>query len=233
MTSEQVVTYPLAQGVRSPEAPDPNIHSPELFAQAYAQRDWRHYRWLVAVCVEHGEPGLIVDLGAGLGFFVEACVRYGLPCVGLEGSEDAIDMAKKRYPMEIRHHYLSRPLPFDGESVAVVVCNQTIEHLTPQIARHLLRESYRVLRRSGLLAIYSPCRYEPTQAAEPTHINLYTPRRLRAEVMEASFRQYKAVDFARPILGKGKVTRAIATLALRLTSWEMLSASANCLAYKT
>ena len=40
---------------------DSNIHSPELFVQAYGQRDWRHYRWLVSVCVEQSEPGLIVD----------------------------------------------------------------------------------------------------------------------------------------------------------------------------
>src|SRR5438552_14373106 len=85
--------------VSSAEIVDPNIHSPEAFAQAYGQRDWRHYRWLVAVCVEHAEPGLVVDVGAGLGLFVEACLRYGLPCVGLEGSVYAVETARQRFSM--------------------------------------------------------------------------------------------------------------------------------------
>lgn len=232
MNTGRLVTIATSESLRSGATPDPNIHSPEDLVQVYAERDWRHYRWLVAVCVEHAEPGLIVDIGAGLGFFVEACARYGLPCVGLEGSAYAVGTARGRFDVDVRHQYLSQPLPFDDGTIAAVVCNQTIEHLPPEIARHVLGESHRVLRQHGLLAIYSPSRYEPTQAAEPGHINLYTPRRLRAEVTAAGFAEYRAVDFARPIFGKSRAMRTAANLLLKLTGWPVLSASANCLAFK-
>lgn len=232
MTVGGAVTAVTRESLRSGMTPDPNIHSPEALVEAYAGRDWRHYRWLVAVCVEHAEPGLIVEVGAGLGFFVEACARYGLPCVGLEGSAYAVGTARQRFDVDMRHQYLSQPLPFDDETIAAVVCNQTIEHLPPEIARHVLGESHRVLRQHGLLAIFSPGCYEPTQAAEAGHINLYTPRRLREQVTAAGLVEYRAVDFARPIFGKSPAMRTAANLLLKLTRWSVLSASANCLAFK-
>jgi len=211
---------------------DPNIHSADDFARAYTGRDWRAYRWLVAVCVEHGDPGPILDIGAGTGLFVEACQRYGLTCVGLEGSADAVEAARSRYPVDVRQHFLSRPLPFEDAAFSVAVCNQTIEHLTPEIARNVLRESLRVLRPRGLLAIYSPCRHDPVQAAEPTHINLYTPAKLREVVVAEGFTKYRAIDDARPVFGTSRPMRVLASLIFRVSKWDMLSESANCLAHK-
>jgi SAM-dependent methyltransferase len=209
-----------------------NLHTPELFEQAYAGRTWRDYRWLVAVCVREADPGLVVDVGAGLGFFVEACGRYGLRCVGLEGSGYAVEAARQRYPMDIRQHRLERPFPSDLEGAAVVVCNQTIEHLETTVADHVLREAYRVLRPGGLLLVTSPCYYNRRQRMEQTHINLYTPTRLRAAVLGAGFRRYLANNTPRPILGKGRLGRWLVRMAFRGWPADWLSDSADCLAYK-
>ena len=208
------------------------LHPPELFERAYADRTWRDYRWLVALCVREGDQGLIVDIGAGLGFFVEACGRYGLRCVGLEGSGHAVETACRRYPMDIRQHLLERPFPADLEGAAVAVCNQTIEHLEATVADHVLRETHRILRPGGLLVITSPCYYNQQQHAEPTHINLYTPSRLRAAVLAAGFGRYVATDTPRPILGTGRLGRWAARMAFRIWSADWLSDSADCLAYK-
>jgi len=213
-------------------APDTNIHSPSDFERDYSRRDWRFYRDQVATCVARAEPGPILDAGAGLGFFVEACQRYGLRCTGLEGSEHAVRLARSRYPIDIRQHYLSHPWPFSDATFSAVVCNQTIEHLTPPIAETVLRESFRVLRPGGLLAISSPCLYDPIQAAELTHINLYTPARLRAEVSAAGFGNYCAYDSPRLLLGDSRPMEVL----LKIVFWPMpldfLSVSANCFAYK-
>ena len=212
--------------------PVPNLHTPELFEQAYADRTWRDYRTLVALCVREAEPGLIVDVGAGLGFFVEACGRYGLPCVGLEGSGYAIEVAQGRYPMDIRQHLLERPFPGNLEGAAAVVCNQTIEHLEAKVADHVLREAHRVLRPGGLLVVTSPCYHNRKQRTEATHINLYTPTRLRATVLRAGFGRYVATDTPRPILGTGRVGRWVVGTAFRVWPADWLSDSADCLAYK-
>jgi SAM-dependent methyltransferase len=175
---------------------------------------------------------LVVDVGAGLGFFVEACGRYGLRCVGIEGSAYAVEAALRRSPMDIRQHRLEQPFPADLEGAAVVVCNQTIEHLETAVADHVLREAYRVLRPGGLLVVTSPCYYNRGQRKEQTHINLYTPGRLRAAVLSAGFRRYVANDIPRQILGKGRLGRWLVRMAFRVWPADWLSDSADCLAYK-
>jgi hypothetical protein len=88
------------------------------------------------------------------------------------------------------------------------------------------------LRPGGMLAVYSPCAYEPTQVLEPGHINLYTPTRLRRAVLCAGFTRYRAVDFARPIFGSSPWCRLASRIAFRIARHDRLSASANCIAYR-
>ncbi len=209
-----------------------NLHTPELFERGYAHRTWRDYRWLVALCVRESDPGLIVDIGAGLGFFVEASERYGLQCVGLEGSAYAVQVARRRYPMDIREHLLERTFPADLEGAAVVVCNQTLEHVEAAVADHVLREAYRILRPGGLLVVTSPCYHNPQERREATHINLYTPTRLRAAVLDAGFCRYVATDSPRSILGTSRLARWLVRAAFRIWPADWLSDSADCLAYK-
>jgi SAM-dependent methyltransferase len=228
-----VATRPRREAEReAPLEPDLNIHSPSDFERDYSGRNWRFYRDLVAECVARAEPGPILDVGAGLGFFVEACQRYGLRCTGLEGSDYAVRLARGRYPVDMRQHYLSRPWPFSEGTFSVVVCNQTIEHLTPTTAEIVLRESFRVLRPGGLLIIASPCLHDPVQAAEATHINLYTPKRLRAAVNAAGFRDYRANDSPRLLLGASRPMEALLKIVFRLMPLDFLSVSANCFAHK-
>ena len=123
-----------------------NIHSRETLDRAYAGRDWRAYGSVLGGCIAHGAPGPILDVGAGLGFFLEVCSRWGVSAVGLEGSEYAIRKAKERWPaVDIRAHDLSEPWPFDDETFSVALFNQTIEHLEPKIAAWSLKEALRVL----------------------------------------------------------------------------------------
>jgi hypothetical protein len=89
-----------------------------------------------------------------------------------------------------------------------------------------------VLAKGGLLAVYSPCRHNPEQATDPTHINLYDPHRLTREVLAAGFSDYRAVDSPRRLLGASEPARLLMTALHRFTHWDFLSASANCLAYK-
>ena len=210
-----------------------NIHSATLFKSAYGDRDWVFYRPLLGSCITYGKPGTWLDLGAGLGLFTECAFRFGIDCIGLEGSEYAVDEARSRVPgLDIRLHDLGEYLPFGDNSIATVVLNQTVEHLENATAKFVLRESYRVLEPGGVLLIYSPCWYNKKERKEVTHINLYSPRTLAAEVKQACFEIVAEPNSPNFLLGKSAVGRTMVSLLFKLFPADFLSASANCIAQK-
>ena len=92
------------------------IYSKEMYRLVYPDDNWNASRKLLARCMKKGKPGPILDLGCGLGFFVECCYRFGIPSTGLEGSAYAVQAAKAREPnLDIRQHYLEDPFPFKKE----------------------------------------------------------------------------------------------------------------------
>ena len=114
---------------------DGGVGGKGYFEQHYGGRDWRAYRSLLEYVLRHSEPGPIIDVGAGVGLFVEAATRWGLSCIGLEGSAAAVEMARTRYPQgRLIHHLLSRPWPVQAGSFQTVMLNQVIEHLEPEVA---------------------------------------------------------------------------------------------------
>jgi SAM-dependent methyltransferase len=206
------------------------LHTAEEFAAAYGDRSWEFYRPLLAALVEFSPPGLVLDVGAGTGLFVECCAKFGLTCVGLEGSMAGAAAARGRgLPMVLSR--LEDPLPFADRRFATVMCNQVIEHVHGDTAARLLAEARRVLLPGGVLFIQSPSPRDPVQRAEPGHINLYLPSRLRREVLRAGFQIVAERNGPLRPLGRGRL-RDLAFLALlRLTGWsDLLSASANIVA---
>lgn len=199
----------------------------------YLEHDWLDRRRYLSLVVKWGLPGRIVDVGCGLGYFVECCSRFGMECIGLEGSAAAVERARKRDPaLEIQQHQIENGLPFDDESVSTVFCDQVIEHLYPDVATLLLSESYRVLEPGGRLFLLSPCRHNSEQAAEPTHINLYTPSGLNAAALQAGFTEVIPMNYPRPFLGRSRILRGLAGGLFMLAACDVLSSSANLIAIK-
>jgi SAM-dependent methyltransferase len=204
------------------------------FEQYYLSRDWRFYKSILSRIVAASEPGPILDLGAGCGYIVEACHRWGLSCVGLEGSENAVEIAHRRCPeIDIRQFLLSDPFPFEDNFFATVILNQVIEHLESSVADSCIREIYRVLRLGGALIIFSPSRFNKYEKRDdPTHINMYSPKELRDLLNSKGFTDIIQDDSPLPILGHNRLGRLIVLKLFRITHWERLSATANCVAYK-
>ncbi len=205
------------------------IHSGQELREAYQHRTWEYYRPVLAALVEFLPPGVILDVGAGIGLFVECCARLGLSCVGLEGALEGVAMAQAR-GIRLVAGRLEFGLPFRDASFAAVVCNQVIEHLHDATADLVLRESHRVLAPGGVLMIQSPSPYDPDQRREPGHINLYTPSRLRHAVEVHGFHVLVARDVATAPLGHGRFRDLLFNGLLRATHWDALSASANVVA---
>lgn len=200
----------------------------------YSSRDWQAYSGLLAKIVEHSQPGSILDLGAGCGYFVEAAVKWGISSVGLDGSIDAVEMARKRMPdIDIRLHRLSDDLPFDACSFHTVVLNQVIEHLEPEVMQHALHEVYRVLSPGGMLLITSPSCYNKAELkADPTHINLLSPSQLCDILTESGYGNIKSFDAPLPLLGRGRIGSGITMAIFKLLKIEQISATANAMAFK-
>jgi SAM-dependent methyltransferase len=205
------------------------VGSREYFEQLYASRTWEYYRPVLAHVIANSAPGPILDIGAGIGLFVEASARWGLDCQGIEGSEDAVEMGKKRYPgLRLGRQLLSARFPFPDESFQTILLHQVIAHLEPEVARNALSEALRVMRRGGRIFIFSPTRFNEAVRRDKTFVHMYSPSELCALVTSAGFQNVVPLDSPRELLGKNRLARAAMGAALRLTRWDRLSATANC-----
>jgi SAM-dependent methyltransferase len=213
------------------------VGSGEYFRALYGSRTWEHYRPILAHILVNSAPGPILDIGAGTGLFVEAAMRWGLDCCGIEGSPEAVALGRQRYPgLHLSQHYLDQPLPFADESFQTAMMHQVIAHLEPDVARQVLGEITRILRPGGLILIFSPSRYDrAVRSKNPdcvAWVHMYSPGELRALVGAAGLRDVVPLDRPRDLLGSSFIGRKAMSAALRLTRWERLSATANSQARK-
>lgn len=213
------------------------VGSRDYFEQIYASRTWEYYRPVLAHVVANSAPGPILDIGAGTGLFVEAAARWGLDCEGIEGSEDAVEMGRKRYPgLRLARQYLSTRLPFPEGHFQTILLHQVIAHLEPEVARNVLGEALRIMRHGGRILIFSPARFNKAVRRDNPDcvawVHMYTPSEMRALVMSAGFQNVVHLDSPRELLGKSPLARSAMRVALRLTRWDRLSATANCQASK-
>jgi len=210
-----------------------NLHTKELFEQAYGDRTWKFYRDILASCIKYGQPGQWVDLGAGTGLFLECAGKFGIRCIGLEGSLEGIEVAKQRCPeLDMRYHLLDQRLPFEDNSISTILNNQVIEHLYPEVAAFMLKEVFRVLKKGGVLLINTPCWYDKKQRLSQTHINLYTPKRLKKELENAGFKVIHSDKSPRLIFGKTLPARYLMRILGKMIPIDFFSATSDCIAVK-
>lgn len=204
-----------------------NIHDRQDFEAAYVDRTWCDYKDLLAFCITYGEPGKIVDIGDGLGHFVECCLKFGVDCVRIEGSEFAIEEAKKR-SLDLVHHIMKRNslFPFEEGEFAVAVSNQTAHHLHQDLGRQMFRESFSVLRPGGIFIALEGSIHNKKERLHPSHINLFTASRLRTKLGEAGSR-----ILAEPneFIGQNLFSRTLRRIIYRIIEIESFLSTANAI----
>ncbi len=145
----------------------------------------------------HGKR--ILEVGCGKGNELVQFCQSGAMCTGLDFSEMAIQLLKRRSEMENVPLALvqgdARSLPFKFESFDVVFSQGVLEHFTqPSI---LLHEQYRILRPGGSLVVEVPNKwtlytiYKKVLMAmncwAPGWETQYSPRRLKSLLEAAGF----------------------------------------------
>lgn len=207
-----------------------NLHTEELFVEFYSDRDWNKYRPLLSEIIRYAPPGKILDVGCGLGFFIECARQFNFDAEGVEGSPYAVEQCRSR-GLPVHEQLLSERLPYEDETFAVVVVNQVIEHIPNDVAKILLREAHRVLKPSGIVIIKSPSKYNLAERKEKTHINMYATSQLLKDVTQAGFIMVNRTNAYRDF-GLGHAGRLFASLLRRFIPSDYVYITANCIARK-
>lgn len=207
--------------------------SATYFEKSYGNRPPQFYAGLLANVVQQGKPGTLLDIGCGTGLFVELCRDWGLTASGCDGSEAAIAMGLARRPgLQVQVGLLSERLPIDSQSVDNVVMHQVIEHLPDEVLKNVLSESRRVLRKSGVLFIYSPSRADEREMLkDSTHIAGLLPSELRSLLEQSDFDVVAEPNSALRVFGlrlRGPLARPL----LRTRLKDALSGTCNARAVR-
>lgn len=98
-------------------------------------------------------PGRLLDVGAGLGYLLNAAARRGWQGIGLEVSEFAARYAREQFGLDVRRQSLAEAA-FPDAAFDAVVARDVLEHTRDP--RAFLLEARRLLRPGGVLALSMP-----------------------------------------------------------------------------
>jgi ubiquinone/menaquinone biosynthesis C-methylase UbiE len=132
---------------------------------------WEHfYRYRFACNYVFNKR--VLDIASGEGYGTSALMKAGASSVvGIDISEETVAHAKKKYNL----NYIvanAEAIPVSDESIEVIVCFETIEHLkNPTI---FLKECARILAPKGKLVISTPNRFRPNNYSREFHLMEYS-----------------------------------------------------------
>ena len=100
--------------------------------------------------------GVHLDVGCGPGTFIG--MFKSKACKGLDISKRQINYAKKTYQTRNKKFYLikNNKFPFKSDCFDTISIIELIEHLDRQSINRMINESFRVLKKNGLLIITTP-----------------------------------------------------------------------------
>ena len=156
-------------------------------------RPWYYFACRLLQSYNH-QRGRALDVGCGVGEFLDVLKTMGFDVTGLDGNEKQVESIRAR-GFKAEPVDLEMDLPNEDSSFDVAICLEVLEHVSR--AEHLLREIHRALAPGGTLILSTPnfgfWRYRLHYLAggqpigEGTHLRFFTPRSLNRIVENAGF----------------------------------------------
>ncbi|WP_313801740.1 glycosyltransferase [Cytobacillus sp.] len=100
----------------------------------------------------------VLDAACGEGYGSNTLAQYAHFVYGIDIDEETIEHARKKYNTENIRFFNSSidRLPFEDNSIDVVISFETIEHVNEELQNKFLFEIKRVLKKDGLLIMSTP-----------------------------------------------------------------------------
>ncbi len=95
----------------------------------------------------------LLDVGAGLGYFLYLCKKNGFNACGVEPSPSFAEYAVKKYDVDVKNGFLERA-DFQGRKFDVLVMMDVIEHVLNLDG--LIEESKKVIKDNGFIVLRFP-----------------------------------------------------------------------------
>jgi SAM-dependent methyltransferase len=141
-----------------------------------AERDIVEARYGYAIrCLKKAGANTVLDMACGLGYGTWMLDRAGFTVEGVELSEDALEVARARYPW-LKFHQ-GDILKFEHAAVDGIVATEILEHI--EDARGFLKRMSEMLNPGGVLIITTPNGKYTKLGANIYHEHEYTPDEMR------------------------------------------------------
>jgi SAM-dependent methyltransferase len=177
-------------------------YPPEYFAAQIRKSDakiaWQYGRIFGLAGVQQVDQLRVIDVGCGAGPGLRYLSGRGALALGLDHSRYALQTALELSPAAgVALNDSALGLPCASQSADLVLLSELVEHI--ENPRPLYEECYRVLRPGGRIVVTTPNLWDARRVLSPllgrmwsgdmdsTHVNLYTPTRLAADLRWAGF----------------------------------------------
>jgi SAM-dependent methyltransferase len=146
-----------------------------------------------------GAPGPVADLGCGRGVMLELLRKERVDSYGIDTFRPGLEMCREKGLTVVDCDLFSHLRDVPTSSLGGIFCSHVIEHMTPNLAMVLLRESVRILRPGGTLVLVTPNSKDLLVVTEGfwldlTHVRLYPARLLGTLLEQVGFNRVQTLE---------------------------------------
>ena len=182
--------------------PIPTAMELEKHYENYGRNDYlspltiKRYHEILDSFEPYRKTNKLIDVGCGIGYFLEEAKKKGWEVYGTEFTDEAIRICSKK-GIKMNKGILD-PENYDGQEFDIITSFEVIEHINnPQTE---LANFYKILRKGGLVYCTTPnfnslLRYRLKEKYNvlgyPEHLSYYTPKSLKFIFNRSGFKTKK------------------------------------------